>query len=420
MTRLMLCTAVAGMIFYWCTGVADGGDSNGMHPRNLYESNGQYVIVAWTTATEDANSKPSTQEARLPAETGVPIGTINRLERIPEYATIFRKYPNLTQRQRELDTKDPEIAFRFKGAPPTPLYQMFERWLGVGSLGIEHYELRKGGKPIRSPLGVLFLPPYNLPPSGVVRSYKQPKADLAKSLLFSIGGDFYSVYGDCQVAKHVPVKEMPDSLAALRYAGNPLYACSEGLPPCLQSCGVDSNGVLWVADGEGHIVLFRTGSSDFLQKCITVGKSQRVLIPRNNQSRSIFAFSSEKTVFQEYSVDAEGTAGIAADGLALPAETQYVLFSDASRVVFLTTDKVVVSKRDSSDKERMRSVALKLEKTEKVWEGLYLVKEEEIALLVGPTPQVLKDGSELFKLEETRKSWDSMKLIVVSVLPETE
>jgi len=253
--------------------------------------------------------------------------------------------------------------------------------------------------------------------------YVQLRADLAKAMLFHIEGAYYSIYGDCQVAKHVLIEgaSEPGTLAALRYAGNPLYACSEELPPPLQSCGFDKDGVIWLADGEGHIALFRTKTLDFLQKCVTIGESTRILIPRNNQSQSVFAFDEKKSVFHEHRIDAEGKASAMSNGLVLPKETEMILFSDDSRVIFLTADSTIVSGRDTDGKKgKTYSVPLKLGKTDKVWEGLYSAREDKIALLVGPIPQFSKEKPEWTKLEETGKSWRQLRLVVVSTLPETK
>jgi len=430
----VVCTVLGGMLMYCSTAAAIEREAD-IHMCNLYESDGDYVVVGWKAAADDAIRKAMTRQIRFPEQKRVPVGTITHLEKISEYAETLRTYPELTERQRGLDTTDPGelterqrgldttdpgIHFRFKDTPPTPLYQMFDRCLGLGPFSKECYVVDASRKPAKIALGPLLLPPYRFPPTGVARPYEQPTADLVKPLLFRIDGQYYSVYGDCQVAKHVPVDGVPEALAAFRYAGNPLYACSQELPPWLQSCGADTGGVIWLADGDGHIAFFRTRSLDFIQRCITVAGSARVLIPRDNRSHSVFALNTDKAVFEEYHVDPAENIGAPANAVDLPDETQYVLFSDASQVVYLTGDKALACVRHALNKEKCRSVALNIGRTQKVWEGLYLDRKDEVVLLVGDVPQLSKEHPELSKLAQTRKSWDDMQLLVVPLSPDEQ
>ena len=347
----------------------------------------------------------------------MPMGPISRLETNQEYAKVFRKFPDLVKRQREIDERGPAGFRTGRGYrsfwPPLPIYQMYDLWLAWG-LSEEYLEIGADGKMVKIRLGPLTMRTYNTPPMGVLmRDYKQPEADLVKPVLFCIDDRFYSVYGDCQVAGHVPVEGYPDDLAALRYAGNPLYACSKELPPPLQSCGVDKEGVIWLADREGHVAFFRTKSLDFVRKCTAIEGVTRLLIPRDNQSRAMFAFNGEKKVFQEYQVEVGGEPTVPAAPRVLPSDTGHVLYCDAERVVFLTTDSAVIWQGNTDDTKL--STSLKLEKGAVVWDAVYLAKMNQVALLSAPISQPLEEIGEYGKLEEVERSWDNLKLSVLTL-----
>ncbi len=342
----------------------------------------------------------------LPPLKALPSSTIKHLETLPEYADTLRKFPELARRQRQLDDSAPY--------QKAPLYQMFECWIEK-QYDKDYYEMNAEGEVDKSRLGTLTLEPHGMPPMGVlIPNYKQPEADLVKPVLFCIEGRFYSVYGDCQVAGHVPIKGYPDDLAALRYAGNSLYACSKELSPPLQSCGVGKDGVIWLADLEGHVAFFRTKSTDFIRSCTAIAGAVRLLIPRDNRTDSVFAFDTEKKVFREYQVAIGEKVVVTPATLTLPSDAGQVLYSDAEQVVFLAADRVVVQPRKVGEKER--ALSLGLGKNEKVWEGLCLPKTKEVAMLVGPALQLSEKLPEYSKLSETNKSWDNMRLHVVKLL----
>lgn len=414
MHKSMLCTVAAAIALCSSIAGAQNPDSDDLRVINLFERNGECVVVGKKPAPFDARGNPVKPDIPLPKLKTVPTGPITRLETDPYCAETLRKYPDLRERQRRLDAANPPFAMgSLLGGPAVPLYQMFDQWLGVSSVYVEYYETNMDGKTVKSPLGRLSLPPYDEPPVGVWKpSYKQPRADLAKPILLYVNGRYYSVYGDCQLAEHVPVKGFPENLAAFRYAGNPIYACSEELPAALQSCGVDKDGVIWLADIEGHIAFFRTKTSDFAPAWATIEKAKQVLVPRNNVSQCVFALDDKTGLFQEYHVEVGGKASAPVNPRALPAEATCVLYCDAARVVFLTADKCTVRVRNGDDKEQLLSPGLG--KDEKVWEGVYLSKTNEVRLLVGPVPQVPGKFPEYAELGETRKSWDHMRLLVVS------
>jgi hypothetical protein len=413
MRILSLASLAIGILLGAGTVAAQDRPAMNPRPASLFERDGQYVVVGWRPAPLDASGKPL-RILKLPELMAVPWGLIKRLEASPEIAKTLRKFPDLTERQRQIDDSDSGLVDRFRSVSPAiPLYQMFDRWIEKAYYA-DFFEINADGKEAKSRLGVLTQRSYSEPPRGTLQpDYKQPQADLVRPVLFCIGGQFFSVFGDCQVAGHVPLKDYPDDLAALRYAGNPLYACSKELPPPLQSCGVDTEGVIWLADLEGHVAFFKSKSSEFVRQCTTIEGASRLLIPRDNQTRSVFAFAAGKKAFLEHQMEVGGKATSPSDAMTLPTDTQRVLLSDAQRVVFLTADKAVVLARGAGKKEQ--SVALKIGKDEKVWEALYLPKTNEVAMLVGPAPQLSEKLPEYSKLDEARKSWDNLRLHVVTL-----
>lgn len=405
--KTILLLAIVAICAMPSSGAPDGNQNDRLQPTNLYARYGECFVVSATY------SEPIEAPVQLPRLEGVPVGNMGRLEQRPEYAARFREYPLLAKRQRELEA-DREASILFLLDRQLPIYQIFDQWIGAPEGGLKYYETDARGLTKRLDLGLLRIAaaPYRQPTMGIQppADYKQPRADLVKPLLFFVNGDYYSVYGDCQLARHVPVEGAPDRPAAFRYAGNPLYACSQELPPGLQSCGVDNEGHIWLVDFEGHIAFFNTKTLEFGQKCAVIDGVKEVLIPRDNQSRSMFAFSKDAGAFQEFRLDADEKVVTPAMRRTLPAAATHVLYCDDEIVVFLTSDTAVLVTRGAE-----RSVALGIEKAEKVWEGLFLPTTGDVCLLVAPFPLADAHLPEAAKLEETEKSWNNMRLIRVSV-----
>lgn len=392
---------------------ADNQRRDSLRPVNLVERNGKCVVIAWKPSPW-IQGRPVKQAIPLPKLEGVFASAIERMEANPRFAEDLQKYPDLLERQRQLDAADPGFFARFGGVPVTPLVQMFDRWLGGTAFSRDYYEIADTETPIKSALQILTLPAYiETSFSEMPLPYRQPDADFTKPMLFFIDGKYYSVFGDCQVAKHVAIEGFPDNLAALRYAGNPLYARSETLPPALQSVGVDRGGVVWLADIEGHVAFFDTKTREFARRCAQIDGAARLLIPRANLTQSVFAFSDARQSFEEFGVEPGEKIAIPANRRTLAAGTIQVLYSGLDRLVSLTADKAVWQAEGEE-----RTVALPIKQGEKVWEALYLPATDEVCLLVGLFPKPLSEIHELARLDECRKSWDSMRVIrSVSVAP---
>jgi len=89
------------------------------------------------------------------------------------------------------------------------------------------------------------------------------------------------------------------------------------------------------------------------------------------------------------------------------------LYCDAERVVFLTTDSAVIWQGNTDDTKL--STSLKLEKGAVVWDAVYLAKMNQVALLSAPISQPLEEIGEYGKLEEVERSWDNLKLSVLTL-----
>jgi hypothetical protein len=388
--------------------------NTGAYPFNLFDRDGKCFVITTEPRSLSAmkqfvgvdTNKPI--ELRLPKLEGVPATYIDNLEKNPQFAPRLKKFPALTKRQREMDGPPSNRSGRLF-SDVRPIYQMYDQFIGGGiSLSAELYEVDMNGNKIRSPLGALTVAPYGRPPMGKLTPYKHPKADLIKPILVYIDGQYYSVYGDTQVAQHVPAEAYPDSLAALRYAGNPLFACSEELPPALQSCGVGSNGVIWLVDEEGHIAFFSTKTKEFIQEVSTVDGVIRILIPRENLSASLFAFSDAKKVLQEYHVEIGAKPSIATttNSRSLPAEALQVCYCDREKIVFVTAAAVIVQ---GAGKEGTRATHVEMTDNEQIIEGVYLPQLNKVCLLLAKKPKNEDYPNEI------GRSWQTMRTIQLSL-----
>ena len=195
-----------------------------------------------------------------------------RMERVPAYRALFAKHPELSGRQRQLEQRFGSVGDAL-GWDSQPIGQAFDRWIGAGHGSSSFHVADRQGGPEPMSFGTLLPREMRWPPMGVHDpDYRQPRADFVKPALLSIGDTFFSVYGDCQVAEHIPVKTETGEkqLGAMCYAGNLLYAVSEELPPAMQSCGVYGNRMIWVGDLEGHVVLYLAKERKYVRKVVTV------------------------------------------------------------------------------------------------------------------------------------------------------
>ena len=328
------------------------------------------------------------------------------MERVPAYRALFAKHPELSGRQRQLEQRFGSVGDAL-GWNSQPIGQAFDRWIGAGHGSSSfHVADRQGGTEPMS-FGTLLPRDMRWPPMGVYDpDYRQPRADFVKPALLSIDGTFYSVYGDCQVAEHIPVKTETGEkqLGAMCYAGNLLYAASEELPPAMQSCGVYRDRMIWVGDLEGHVVLYLAKERKYVRKVVTVAGAERLLIPRRNDTGSVFTFDARRKVFREHLVESPDSDPVVRRGRReLPGDVRQILFCDERSVVVCSEKEILV--RDAPDAD-LRRQAVDIRPDEMIVEGVYLPQKREICLLIGR--KVVPDN---FNVLEVRKSWQDMRPI---------
>ena len=330
--------------------------------------------------------------------------------------SIMQKFDYLTQRIIKDETRDDFLYFENNN----PLWQLTDQWVRDSTLPYAVYTLHgKQKKPIPNNFGELWHEKlYSWPPVGAYEpDYRQPSADLIKAFLFNISGKEFSVYGDTQIAEHVLLPNPKGQKGARRYAGNPIYAASEELPPGLQTCGVDANGNIWMADIEGHIAFFNTTTKEYTPKTLMIGGTTKLRIPRENASGSVFVFDDKENRYQEHAASPGGNA--VAKDRHVPADTVQILFCNAQKIVYVTNAEVVLQARDVKDSRRL---ALGIEKghpspldddglwmvpvspNEKVVEGVYVDTIGEVALLIAKIPR-----NETY-LEDVQDSWKTMRV----------
>ncbi len=368
-------------------------DSDHFYHYNLFARGGKCFLVGVTRRHRITPIQPS-----LPSMPSVPSGRIDtqEIERwkdrpSPFYTEHLSKYPELVSREKELWKSESDRSThlrRYYRPRPFPRYQAAPEWIDFGVFrGQEMYKtdleagemskiiprlgaLRKGRPYFRRPVSSLTM-----------LDVRQPRADMIKPFLFYAGDRFYSVYGDTQVAEHVPVEDHPEYLAALRHPGNILYGYSEELPPALQACGMDGDGYLWLADLEGHIAFFNTNTNEFIQKILRKEDADRVRIARDNCSSSVFISKGEDKEFKEYSVRISADPAFSTPtGLRrrLPANTEQILYSDRNKVIAVFGEGELLKLKD----RELQYLSSGAPHDEYIVEGLYNPDTGVASLLV--------------------------------------
>ena len=357
-------------------------------------------------------------QIKYPETEGYFRGYIDKLEFFnekKETIALLKKFHYLVQRQKELEengTYDEQFSRHL------PVQQMITDWIVHGYLPepIKHITIQ--GKLIDNRLGGLLLYTSKIPPMGIFNpDYRQPSSDLSKAYLFQTDGRFFSIYGDTQLAEHVPLLDYPGRKGALRYAGNPLYAVSKELPPGLQTCGIDEKGVIWLADVEGHVAFFNINTKEFEPTTVNFHDVLKLKIPRDNFSSSIFVWNNASKMYVEKVLAPDRT--VTSKQRELPADTVQVLHSDSSKVVYVTHEEAVLMSYNATESRRVKFSTTHIQPPErelknrmltpdiKVMEGVYFEKSREVAALIANRP-----NNESY-LWDVRASWKNMHLITV-------
>lgn len=240
--------------------------------------------------------------------------------------------------------------------------------------------------------------------------YRQPQADFVKPFLLCIGDTFYSVYGDCQVAEHIPVKTESGKrqLGAMCYAGNLLYAVSKELPPAMQSCGIYQERMVWVGDMEGHVVLYLAEERRYIRKVVTVPGVERLLIPRRNETGSLFAFDERAKLFREHLVESPDSDPATKPGQReLPQDLIQILFCDSRSVVACSAREILVQAVPDA---HVRRQTVDMGEDETIIEGVYVPQKKTVGLLIGRRVVPSK-----FNVLEVQKSWEEMRPVWIDL-----
>jgi hypothetical protein len=240
---------------------------------------------------------------------------------------------------------------------------------------------------------------------GVRAVYTPVLADTIKPKLFFHGGTYYSVYGDTQLAGHIPVGD-GNLRCAFRYAGNPIYVVTRSFPATLQSAGIDDNGIIWVADRQGNLAFFDTARNEYLSDGLSFSESAEcILIPRKNLSSSLFICEKASGRFVEKTLDLlllqEGGTTQARH---LPPNTSHVLYCSGSRLISIAGAEIVVR-----DRGEVLTKRIELKANENILEAVYDEHRSEVLLLIA------NNTNPAHYPVETLRSWISSRLIQVSV-----
>lgn len=383
-----------------------------LHVFHLVERNGSCIAIGCNivpVGSEDHRKlKKSNESVHMRQLETIPRSRIKNKNDDPKLNEKKKKFRKLTERIIKLEEKEPKDDWVSYEKHELLLEQMCDRWLGISPDTALYYEVDMAGKKVKSNIGALALPMYNWPPINVLNvPYKQTKADFIKPKLFSINGQFYSVLGDTQVAHHEPVIAGSERLASLILAGNPLYYCSDEIPPELQSCGKDLNGYIWLSDSDGHIAFYNTKIQEYVQNIVVVNGARRILIPGDNKLLALFARIDSQKDYLEYHVnyDRVPEVTLATNARVIPADTKQILFCDLEKIVFLTEDavKVVETGKD------IKIIPIQKASDDAILEGVFVPELSKIYLLLTKKPV---SSSDVF---DVRRNWDNGRILQISI-----
>ena len=221
--------------------------------------------------------------------------------------------------------------------------------------------------------------------------------DAVKPVLFKNANGLFSVFGDTQVGFHFAPEEDGKIHYLVYPPGNALFLrdYDSEVPPLMQSCGMDPDGYIWVADYDRNIAFFDTGKNMYFWH-VAQASSNAVLIPRDNLSRSVFVFDETRKCFVESTFDPKQIVNDTVKGevqaeqlsylpdpkrRALPENTMKVLYCDEEQVVFLSGDALQARHRNAA---KNRKVPVNVTPDEIVEEGLYDPETQTAFLLIRP------------------------------------
>ena len=218
--------------------------------------------------------------------------------------------------------------------------------------------------------------------------------DNIKPILLKNKNGFFSVFGDTRIGYHFSIKEDTEKLYLIYPSGNILFVQNFdlGLPPTMQSCGIDSEGFIWISDISGNLALFDTTKNQYLSHIVRSKESNIILIPRDNLSQSVFVFDKNKKAYVEYSVVPKNFADISSDEIkvesfvakkdsrTLPDKTVKILYSDNDLIVSTSDNNILIQSGDVNNKE----FQVNIKSNEVIEEGLFDKKSQKVFLLIRP------------------------------------
>ena len=218
--------------------------------------------------------------------------------------------------------------------------------------------------------------------------------DSVKPILFKSGNDFFSVFGDTLIEYHFTFDNSIDEYCTVYPPGNVFFVqnFASKLPPTMQTCGIDSEGFIWISDISGNLAFFDTSKNQYLSHIVQTEESNIILIPRDNFSQSAFVFDKNKKAYVEHSVVPKSFANVSGDKFkiesfvtkrdcrALPDKTVKILYSDNDLIVSTSENKILIQSGNNKRKEYQ----VNIKSNEVIEEGLFDKKSQKVFLLIRP------------------------------------
>ena len=251
--------------------------------------------------------------------------------------------------------------------------------------------------------------------------------EVAKPFLFSRDKSYFSIFGDGTVAEHICCEEEMNEgkYKVIAYGRNYLYLHGRKLPPTLHSAGIDLYNRIWLVSDEGWLTFFDTNAKTYLEGPHNQEAMPGTLIPRDNQSLSLFIPSIDRDYYTEMNVVFADKAIIKSGMAKLPSDVQIVLYSDEHEVVYVTETHELLSAgvadgmNDSdnkmmvyrlqrgTDEKPILIFTKKMKNSKKVYEGVYLPHGNQIFILAGFPPE-----KGMCPFPNNKPSWKSLRLVI--------
>ncbi len=135
---------------------------------------------------------------------------------------------------------------------------------------------------------------------------------------------------------------------------------------------------------------------------------ERLLIPRRNETGSLFAFDERAKLFREHLVESPDSDPATKPGRReLPQDLIQILFCDSRNVVACSAREILVQ---AAPDAHVRRQTVDMGEDETIIEGVYVPQKKTVGLLIGRRVVPSK-----LNVLEVQKSWEEMRPVWIDL-----